>query len=189
MKTIEIIGFKRANLTKSELSKLRAEGNVPCVLYGNGLNITFHSPAILFRDLVYTSDAAFVELNIEGSIFKAIKQELQFHPVNDSLTHVDFLIIQDDKKIKMPIPVALKGTAAGVLKGGRLAQRLSHVVVEAFPKDMPTTIDLDITHLELGKSVRVSEIKLETYIILNTPAVPIVSVEITRALRQATAVK
>jgi large subunit ribosomal protein L25 len=184
MKTVEIIGFKRANLTKSQLSNLRYEGTIPCVLYGGGLNIQFQSPAALFRDLVYTPEARFVKLNIEGNEYKAIKQEVQFHPVNEMILHVDFLLLEDNKEVKMDIPVKLKGTAAGVLKGGKLVQRLKHLKVKALPKNMPESIEIDVTNLEVGKSARVGEIATSNFTILKAPEVPVAGVETTRAMKE-----
>lgn len=183
MKSVEIIGFKRASLTKSQLSALRYEGNVPCILYGGGLNIQFMSPAALFRDLVYTPEAKFVDLNIEGTVYKAIKQEVQFHPVNDMLLHVDFLLLEETKQVKMDIPVKLSGTPAGVLKGGKLVQRMKHVPVKALPKNMPNVIEIDVTSLEVGKSVRVSDIAATNFEVLKSAAVPLAGVETTRAMK------
>ncbi|MDX2190225.1 MAG: 50S ribosomal protein L25/general stress protein Ctc [Bacteroidota bacterium] len=183
MKTIEIIGFKRANLTKAQLNQLRFEGNVPCVLYGSGVNEQFYVPVILFRDLVYTQEAAFAELNIEGKIYKAIKQEVQFHPVNDMILHADFLLLEDNKEVKMEIPVKLTGTPVGVTKGGKLVQRLQKLVVKALPKNMPEIITLDITELDVQKSARVGDIKTNNYTILKAAAVPVASVELTRAMK------
>ena len=101
MKTIEIIGYKRANLGKNESKKLREEGNVPSVVYGGKEQIHFHSPMILFRDLIYTPGANFVKLNIEGKIKNAILQDIQFHPVSEIILHADFLELSENKKIKM----------------------------------------------------------------------------------------
>jgi len=187
MKTIEIIGFKRANLTKSQLNTLRSEGNIPCILYGNGKNIQFHSPASLFKDLIYTPEARFVTLNIEGTEYKAIKQEVQSHPVNDMILHVDFLLLDESKEVSMEIPVKLTGTAAGVLKGGKLMQRLKYLRVKALPKDMPESIQIDVTNLEVRGSVRVSDVKTHNFVILKSPAVPIAAVETTRAMKDAAA--
>ncbi|MFT4033254.1 MAG: 50S ribosomal protein L25, partial [Siphonobacter sp.] len=93
MKQLEIVGYKRANLGKKESKDLRIEGYVPAVVYGGAEQIHFYAPTILFRDLLFTPDAYEVTLNIEGDIHKAILQDTQFHPVNDSLLHADFLEI------------------------------------------------------------------------------------------------
>jgi large subunit ribosomal protein L25 len=154
MKTIEIIGYRRANLGKSESQHLRDEGNVPCVLYGGDNQIHFHAPMILFRELVYTNEAHFVHLNIEGEESQAILQEVQFHPVSEVLLHADFLRISEDRKIKMSIPARLVGLAPGVTKGGALVQKKSALKVFAFPKDMPDHIDVDVSELAASTSDR-----------------------------------
>src|SRR5690554_4942318 len=89
MKSLEIIGFKRANLDSRELNRIREEGNVPCVVYGPGIKeqIHFVSPAILFRELIYTPEVHSVDLNLEGTKIKAILREAQFHPVSEVLLH------------------------------------------------------------------------------------------------------
>ena len=109
MKTVEIIGYRRANLGKTESQSLREEGNVPCVLYGGGEQIHFFAPMILFREVVYTNEAHFVHLNIEGEECEAILQEIQFHPVSEIILHADFLRIASDRKVKMSIPTRLVG--------------------------------------------------------------------------------
>jgi len=180
MKTIEIIGYKRANLGKNESKKLRDEGNVPSVVYGGKEQIHFHSPMILFRDLVYTPGANFVKLNIEGEIKNAILQDIQFHPVSEIILHADFLELSENKKIKMEIPVKFLGDAPGVLQGGKILTRIRKLSILAYPKNMPEFIEIDISHLELGKSVKVEDILSEQYEILNSPLVSVVSVNIPR---------
>jgi large subunit ribosomal protein L25 len=188
MRTVEIIGYKRANLGKADAKRLRAESNVPCVLYGGKEQIHFYSPMILFRDLVYTPAAAFVKLNIEGDEYSAILQDVQFHPVNEILLHVDFLLLTEDKPIKMDIPVKLTGTSPGVILGGKLILKLRSVKIKALPANMPENITLDVTKLELGKSFKVSVIEAKDFEILNNPRITVASVEIPRALKGVEAV-
>lgn len=183
MRTVEIIGYKRANLGKAEAKRLRAESFVPCVLYGGKEQIHFYSPMILFRDLVYTPEAAFVKLNIEGDEYSAIMQDFQFHPVNEIILHIDFLELSEDKYIKMDIPVKLTGNAPGVIQGGKLVSKLRSVKIKALPKDMPDTIQLDVSSLDLGKSIKVASIEAKNFEILNNPRVTVATVEIPRALK------
>src|SRR3970282_30440 len=129
MKTVEIIGYKRANLGKSVSQRLRDEGNVPCVLYGGGTQVHFYSPMILFRELVYTNEAHFVHLNIEGEESQAILQDIQIHPVSEVIFHADFLLIDEDRKIKMSIPTRLVGQSPGVGKGGTLVRKMNALTV------------------------------------------------------------
>ena len=185
MKKVEIIGFKRANLGKSEARRLRAEGNVPCVIYGGKDQIHFHAPMIQFRDLVYTPDAAMVQLNIEGQEFEAILQDIQFHPVSEVILHADFLQLFEDKEIKMDIPVNIKGKnkSPGIQNGGTLMVKRPKLGVKALPKNMPATIDVNVGKLKLGKSIKVGALEVKDYEILNSPLVTIATVAIPRALR------
>ncbi|MGK7394860.1 MAG: 50S ribosomal protein L25/general stress protein Ctc [Candidatus Cyclobacteriaceae bacterium M3_2C_046] len=183
MKTIEIIGYKRANLGKQHSKQLRSEGNVPCVVYGDNDQIHFYSPMILFKDLVYTQDLHFVDLNIEGDHYKCILQEVQFHPVSEVILHADFLVLKDDKPVKAEVPVKFEGTAPGVVKGGKLVSKLRTIRVKALPNDIPEFITIDISKLDLGKSVKVREVKKENFEILNSPQVSIATIETPRTLR------
>lgn len=184
MKTLEILGYKRTALGKSATKALRAEGYVPCVLYGYGIeNVNFYAPSIMFRDLLYTPDIHKVELNIEGDIYYAFVQAASFHPVNESILHVDFMSINDNRTIKIDLPVRLEGVAVGVQKGGKLVTKIRKLTVKGLAPNFPEYISVNISHLDLGKSVRVSDIKQEGYEILNALNLPIATVDIPRALR------
>ncbi|MFT7030760.1 MAG: large subunit ribosomal protein L25 [Marinoscillum sp.] len=183
MKSVEIIGFKRANLGKTGAKRLREQGFVPGVLYGGEDQVHFYAPMILFRDLVYTDQAHFVNLNVEGSIYEAIMQDIQFHPVSEMILHIDFLQLFRGTKIKMDIPLNPIGTPAGIQQGGKLIRKLRFLTIKALPKDMPEVIEVDVTKLGLGKSIKVGELVPNNFEILNNPLVTIMGIEIPRALR------
>jgi large subunit ribosomal protein L25 len=185
MKSLEIIGFKRANLDRRSLDAIREEGNVPCVVYGPGIKeqIHFVAPAILFRDLIYTPEVHMVDLNIEGTIIKTILREAQFHPVSEILLHADFLAFSDKKAIKMEIPVKPYGSSPGIIKGGKLEIKTRTLLVKGFANDLPDEIPFDISTLELGKSVKVGDLSVEKFELLNSPNVTIATVGVPRALR------
>lgn len=183
MKTIEIIGYKRANLGKKESKRLRAEGNVPCVVYGTGEQIHFYAPMIMFRPLVYTPEAHMVDLNIEGEHKRCILQDIQFHPVNEIILHADFLELEDKKPVKMEIPLHLMGTPKGVTKGGTLMFKRRSLKLKALPKDMPEHINVNVASLDFGKAIKVKDVKAEGFEILDNPAVSIAVIEVPRALR------
>lgn len=185
MKTVEIIGYKRANLGKSDAQKIREEGNVPCVLYGDKDQVHFYAPVILFRDLVYTNEAHFVHLNIEGEECQAIMQEIQFHPVSEIILHVDFLKISEERKIKMEIPTRLVGQAPGVAKGGTLVRKRTSLKVLAFPKDMPDHIDVDCATLDFHHSVKVGDMKFANLEFLDPKQASIAVVEVPRSAKVA----
>ncbi|MCA6075425.1 50S ribosomal protein L25/general stress protein Ctc [Fulvivirga sedimenti] len=187
MKTVEIIGFKRANLGKSESRRLRLEGNVPCVIYGGEEQVHFHAPMYLFRDLVYSDRAHFVTLNIEGDIYQAIMQDIQFHPVSEVLLHVDFLQLFEGKFVKMDIPVHFEGTSPGVTKGGTLIKKRRYLKIKALPKNMPEFIEVRLEKLDFGRSIKVGEINEVDFEILDPKIASVAVVEIPRALRGKTA--
>jgi large subunit ribosomal protein L25 len=186
MKTVEIIGYRRANLGKTDSQKLRDEGLVPCVLYGGNEQIHFYSPMILFRDLVYTNEAHFVQINIEGEESKAILQEVQFHPVSEIILHADFLRITEDRKVKMSIPARLVGQAPGVAKGGALIRKRAALKVYGFPKDMPDHIDVDVSELDFHHAVKVGDMKFAGLEFLDPKQATIAAVEVPRAAKLAT---
>ena len=183
MKTVEIIGYQRANLGKNDAQKIREEGNVPCVLYGGDKQVHFYSPVILFRDLVYTNEGHFVHLNIEGEECQAIMQEVQFHPVSEIILHVDFLRISDERKIKMDIPTRLVGQAPGVAKGGLLVSKRASLKVYALPKDMPDHIDIDCSELDFHHAIKVGDMKMTNLEFLDPKAAAIAAVEVPRAAK------
>lgn len=185
MKTVEIIGYKRANLGKAEAKRLREEGMVPCVVYGGEKQIHFYAPMILFRELVYTDEAHFAMLTIEGEPepFEAVLQDIQFHPVSEIIMHVDFLQLFRGTPIKMNIPVHPVGNAPGIQQGGKLIRKIKYLQVKALPKNMPEYIEVDVSELGLGKSIKVSELKLGEYEILNSPLVTLAGIEVPRALK------
>ncbi|MBS1487552.1 MAG: 50S ribosomal protein L25, partial [Bacteroidetes bacterium] len=175
--------YRRANLGKNDAQKVREEGHVPCVLYGGDKQVHFHSPVILFRDLVYTNEAHFVHLNIEGEECQAIMQEVQFHPVSEIILHVDFLRISEDRKIKMQIPVRLVGQPKGVEKGGLLVRKRAALKVSALPKDMPDHIDIDCSDLDFHHAIKVSDMKIANLEFLDPKQAAIASVEVPRAAK------
>jgi len=184
MKTIEIVGYQRTKLGKSEAKRIRHEANVPCVLYGGNGQVHFYAPMILFRDLVYTPNAYKVNLNIEGKIHNTILQDVQFHPVSETLLHADFLELTPGKEVKMNIPVRLTGTSPAELEGGSVYLKNKKLMVKALPENLPEHIDVDISHLKLGHAVRVGDLSPEDYTILTNEKVSIAIITVPRALKK-----
>ncbi len=186
MKSISINGTKRAAQTKQENIRLRAEGKVPCVLYGGKEQIHFSTPALSLKGLVYTPNVYTVELNIDGTSFKAIMKDIQFHAVSDRINHIDFLELDEKKKITIEIPVKVSGNAIGVRAGGQLVTKTRRLKVSALPKDLPDSVDIKIDELNIGDDIRVRDIKLKGVEILNSPNSVLTAVKITRAVVAAT---
>ena len=165
MKSITINGSKRESVGKVATKALRNAGEVPCVLYGGETPVHFAADERAFAKLVYTPNAhtVVVDLGDNGS-FNAILQDIQFHPVSDKILHVDFYQLFDDKEVSMDIPVVLKGAAPGVLNsGGVLSRNKRKLRVRAIPANLPDTIDADISGLELGNKLYVTELANEAY--------------------------
>ena len=180
MKSFELKGTKRASLTKQDTKKLRDSGMVPCVIYGGDQNVHFSAPILNFRDLVYTPDVYTVKIDVDGESHQAIMQEIQFHPVTDKLMHIDFLSVSPDKKVEISIPVKISGASEGVKQGGKLITNLRKLKVKAFPAKLPDEINVDITPLAIGQSVKIGDLKLDGVEFLDSPNNIIVGVRITR---------
>lgn len=187
MKSFNLNGAVRADLGKKAAKAFRAEGNIPCELYGNGRNIHFTCKETDLRKLVYTPEIYIVELNIDGQACKAIIQELQFHPISDRVLHVDFLEIQENKPIVMQVPVRLEGLAAGVKAGGKLTLDMRKLRVRGLYNNMPEKLIINVEKLELGKTMQVKALQFDNLEILNAANAVVCSVRMTRGARGAAA--
>ena len=159
MKSITINGSKRESVGKSSSRLLRNAGQVPCVLYGGKGPIHFSAPELAFSKLVYTANAYTVVIAFgEKESHNAILQDIQFHPVSDKILHVDFYQLFDDKKISMDIPVKLKGNPIGVKLGGNLQRNKRKLRIKALPTNLPDNIEIDISELNIGDKVYITEL-------------------------------
>jgi len=185
MKTIAISGSPRENVGKRDAKELRYEGKVPAVLYGGKEQAHFAVLITDLKDAIYTPETSFLEIDINGTKTKAIIKELQWHPLTDVLLHVDFLQLFDEKEIVMEIPVKLTGTSPGVKMGGKLVQKLRKLRVKSLPATMPQEVEVSLAKLEVGNLFRVRDLAKADYTVTNTPEDTIVSVIMSRALKQA----
>ena len=184
MKTITIEGQLRTEMGKKATRQLRSQGLVPGVIYGGAKDISFATSAKAFKPLVYTPDFQLAEIKLNGQTHKCILKDLQFDKVDESLLHVDFLELVEDKKVIANLPLKLTGTPAGVKAGGKLTVKMKTLKVKTFPKYLKENIEVDITSLELNGNIRVEDVQEKNYEILNSPRIPIASVGLTRALKQ-----
>ncbi|NOY95740.1 MAG: 50S ribosomal protein L25/general stress protein Ctc [Chlorobi bacterium] len=185
MKSVVIKGKQREAVGKKDTKKLRSEGNVPCVLYGGDKPIHFYAPFNEFRKIVYTPSVYLLDVDIDGKVYKAIMQDIQWHPVEEQILHIDFLIVRDDKPIKIEIPVQTNGLAKGIKQGGKLKSNLRKLKVKAFAKDLPDTIEINVEDLALGDSVKVEDLSFKNIEFLDNKSNVVVSVNITRAAMAA----
>jgi large subunit ribosomal protein L25 len=177
MKSVEIKGNVRTDVGSKYAKAERKAGNVPCVVYGGEAPIHFSAPVLAFKGLIYTAEAKTAKITIGDTSVEAVIQDMQFHPVTDQLIHIDFIQLVEGKPVTMNIPVVLNGQARGVLNGGKLKTILRQLSVRAIPGQFPDSIELDITELRIGKSIRVSDVTPSGYEILNADTAVIVTVK------------
>ena len=196
MKEINVTGQKRTDLGKKASKELRKQGLVPCNIYGEKKNadgkpeaMAFAIPMSELRKLVYTPHIYVINLNIDGEHHTAILKELQFHPVTDALLHVDFYEVNDTKPITIGIPVKLVGLAQGVRDGGRMNLSIRKINVTAPYQQIPEHLDVDVTSLKIGKSIKVGQLSFDGLELATGKDVVVCSVKMTRqAATAATAV-
>ena len=187
MKEIEVKGQKRTDLGKKAAKAMRKEGLIPCNLYGEATSAdgaplaeSIACPMSELRKIVYTPHIYVIKLVIDGEEHTAILKELQFHPVTDALLHVDFYEVNDQKPITIGIPVKLNGLAQGVRDGGRMNLSIRKINVTAKYQDIPEHLDIDVTDMKIGKSIKVGDLHFEGLEMATSKNVVVCSIKATR---------
>lgn len=175
-------GSLRENVGKKDAKKLRREFKVPCVMYGGKEQVHFLTDEKLFSKIIFTPHVFIVKLNIDGKEYKTIIQDLQYHPTTDRVLHVDFLEVSDDKPITIAVPVKLTGAATGVLKGGRLIKKARKLKISALIKDLPDEILINISDLDIGDSIKISDLFRDHINFLDAPRNVVVGVRSARTV-------
>lgn len=188
MNKITIEGQLRTAFGKSATRQLRSQELVPGVIYGGAQEVNFSAPAAAFKKLVYTPNFQLCEVKLEGKSYRTILKDLQFDKVNDELIHVDLLELVEDKKVIANIPINFVGNAKGVKDGGKFNSKMKSLKVKTLPKYLKEQIEVNVDHLELNGNIRVEDVNIPNYEILNSPRIPIASVTLTRQLKQEEAV-
>jgi len=182
MKTIEIKGSLRTELGKKSSKKVRKEGNVPCVIYGKEQNVHFHAHENTFKNLIYTPDAHLVNLDLEGKEYKVVLQDVQFHPVSDKITHIDFIEVFDDKPLVVSLPIKVTGDSVGVKAGGKLRIKKRHLKVRGYVNDIPENLLIDITDVKIHHSVKVGDLTYDKIELIDPKITTILSVATSRVV-------
>jgi large subunit ribosomal protein L25 len=157
----KLVAEKREGTGKGVARKLRAAGRVPAVLYGQGLEPV--SLSVDSRELIHlfhtgAGTNVLVDLVVDGDAHLAMAREIQRDHIKGRFVHVDFLAVSRDQTITIGVPVRVVGESAGVKAGGVLEHHLWEVQVECLPTDVPEAIQADVTELEIGSSLRVSDL-------------------------------
>lgn len=180
MKTTQLSGSLRANVGKKDAASLRNAGMVPCVLYGQGEQTHFAVKQVAMNKIVFSPDVFLVELDIEGKKTKGIIREIQQHPVKDTIQHVDFYELNEDKKVRVSLPVRTTGVARGVLNGGRLNMAFRNLTCYGLAKDLPEAIVVDISPIRIGQGIKISELNIPGVTILDPASAMVISIKMSR---------
>lgn len=187
MKEISLNGSLRTETGKKFAKQLRKEERVPAIVYGGKENILLSLVERDLKNIIYTPDVHIINLDVDGKSLKCIVKDMQFHPVSDKVIHLDFLQVQDDKKLTIDLPIKLIGSAEGTKQGGQLLLTTRKLKVSGFPKDLPEVVEVNISDLGVGKTRMVGELNFDKFEIVESKTTVIASVRLTRAARGAAA--
>lgn len=185
MKVVKIEGQSRSEHGKKIARQLRSEGMVPCVIYGGNDTVSFSAPQKAIRPLVFTAEFQVAEISANGKTHRCILKDVQFDVLTDEVNHIDFLELVEDRKVVADLPLKFVGQPEGVKAGGRLVVKAKTLKVRTYPKFLVENIEVNIENLQLNGNVRVEDVKADNMEVMNSPRIPIASVVMTRALRQA----
>ena len=187
MKHIELKGCVRAVGNKAAVKAIRKEGNVPCNIYGLGMeNVLFTVSAKDLKTITHTPNSYIIDLELDnGSKFFAVLHEVQYHPVTDEALHVDFLAVCETKPVAIDVPVIVTGHSEGVKLGGKLLVSSRKLRISAMMDKLPDVLEVDSTNLMIGKQIVAGDLNFDGVTILSPKATIICSVRPTRATQQA----
>ena len=187
MKHIELKGQLREAGNKAAVKAVRRAGQVPCNIYGNGIeNVLFTVDAQDLKTITHTPNSYIVNLELSnGTKMYAVLHEVQYHPVSDEALHVDFIAVGEEKPITIEVPVKVVGHSEGVKMGGKLLVSSRKLRVSAMMNNLPDILEVDSTHLMIGKQIVAGDLNYEGVTIVSPKATIICSVRPTRATQQA----
>lgn len=160
---------------------LRREFSVPAVLYGPTLeeNKYLSISELALEKILAEPKVQFIDLQVEGETHRVIVKQVDFHPVTDRPVHADLLLLADDHEVGITLPIMLKGTSKGVVKGGRLYQSMRQMRIKGLPADIPAYMEVDISPLDIGNTVKIKDLDLRnikameplstTIVVINPP--------------------
>jgi large subunit ribosomal protein L25 len=180
MKSIEIKGNLRKNIGKKHTAALRANGEVPCVIYGGDEIVHFSSSENELHHIIYTPDVYHVKLTIDNKPYQAILHDAQFHPVSDKVLHLDFIEVSDIKPAIVSLPVQITGNSVGIRAGGKLRQRRRYLKVRGLIKDLPDVLKIEIDDLNIGDFIKVEDLEYPNLELLDPARAMILGVSTSR---------
>lgn len=187
MQTIELGGQMRAASGKKENNILKREGRIPCIIYGGGENVHFSVCAKEIKNIIYTPNSYIIHFNIDDKSETVVMREVQYHPVFEQILHIDFYRITPGQPVAIDVPVKLVGNSEGVKQGGKLVLMKRKVRISGLVENLPDFIEVDTTHMALGSSQFVGDIKSDKFTIITPASTALCAVNMTRAARGAAA--
>lgn len=173
-------GLLREGVGKKDARKHRADGKIPCVLYGGEKQIHFVAEEKDFGQVIFSPETFFIKLTLGDKSYDCVLKDIQYHPVSDHILHADFYEFSKDKPLTLSVPVSYEGTAPGIIKGGQLVKKFRKLAVKALPKDMPDNIVVNIGELDINQKVLVKDLPQEKYTILEQQERYVVAINPTR---------
>ena len=187
MKHVELKGQIREAGNKAAVKAVRRAGQVPCNIYGLGIeNVLFSVEAQDLKTITHTPNSYIIDLELSnGAKMYAVLHEVQYHPVTDEALHVDFLAVGEEKPVTIEVPVKVTGHSEGVKMGGKLLVSSRKLRVSAMMNKLPDVLEVDSTHLMIGKQIVAGDLNFDGVTIVSPRATIICSVRPTRATQQA----
>ncbi len=186
MQHIELKGQIREAGNKAAVKAIRRAGQVPCNIYGLGIeNVLFTIDAQDLKTITHTPNSYIIDLELGDKKMFAVLHEVQYHPVSDEALHVDFLAVSEEKPVTIEVPVKVVGHSEGVKMGGKLLVSSRKLRVSAMMNNLPDVLEVDSTHLMIGKQIVAGDLNYEGVTIVSPKATIICSVRPTRATQQA----
>ena len=185
MKTASLSGSSRESVGKKDASQLRLNNRVPAVLYGGGDQKHLSVGELDISKIVVNPDVFQIDLDLDGTAYKCIVQDVQFHPVTERIVHIDLLQIVDGKPVRVELPLRTTGTSQGVIDGGRIQMLFRRLPVRGLIQDLPEEISVDISDLVIGDSARVRDIEVPNCDVLLSESALLVACKRTRAAMSA----
>ena len=178
MEKVIIEANERKTINKRSRNILRNEGRVPGVLYGSRMEpIPIDVTRLEINPLVFTAKTNLISLKLDGhEEYECVIKDVQFDPVSDEVLHFDLIGLTRGEKIQLEVPIKLLGNAVGVKEGGLLQESMHKLSIECLPKDIPQSLELEVTELNIGDSIHVSDLNFENITILNPENTIVVSV-------------
>lgn len=168
---------------KGAARAVRRQKNVPCVLYGPAVDpVVFQVPEQTLMPLIYTNESHVVRIELNGDAWECILKDMAFHPVTDRPMHADFQVLQTGEMITMTIPVNYQGVPQGQTAGGNTQYNVQQLDVRCLPKNIPASIDVDVTHLDIGDALHISDLSVEGVEFMDAPERTLVTVIQPRAV-------